>query len=167
MRHCFVIDRYHSLVRTGTVRRQILYHGLFVECSRPASDLWEQSHRATVTLSVLARWQVAYSRIHRIQYWSIKHWMWCQHLQVETVYAQTHSSMNVGGMRPAGCGYVPQSFLSNQSHKPFDSESSKIFSSRVMTWSSQSQVTRTVETLRVIGLQTRFNVDSNEITHFL
>jgi len=39
-----------------------------------------------------------------------------------------------------------ESFLSSQSHRPFESESSKIFSSRarVMTWSSQSRVTRTV-----------------------
>jgi len=34
-------------------------------------------------------------------------------------------------------------------HKPFESDSSKIFSSqsRVMTWSSQSWVTKTVESL--------------------
>jgi len=35
-----------------------------------------------------------------------------------------------------------------------------------MTWSSQSRVTRTVESLRVIGLQARVNVESNEISHF-
>ena len=51
---------------------------------------------------------------------------------------------------------VTKSFLSNQSHKPFKSESSKIFSSRV---------TRTVESLRVIGLLARVSVKSNEIPH--
>jgi len=35
-----------------------------------------------------------------------------------------------------------------------------------MTWSSQSRVTRTVESLRVIGLQARVKVESNEISHF-
>jgi len=37
---------------------------------------------------------------------------------------------------------VPKSFFSSQSHKPFESESSKIFSSRVrvMTWSSRVRV---------------------------
>jgi len=35
-----------------------------------------------------------------------------------------------------------------------------------MTWSSQSRVGRTVESLRVIGLQTRVNVESHEISHF-
>jgi len=45
-----------------------------------------------------------------------------------------------------------------------ESESSKIFSSRVMTWSSR--VTKTVESLRVIGLQARVNVKSHEISHF-
>jgi len=66
--------------------------------------------------------------------------------------------------------HVPESFLSSQNHKPFESESSKIFSSRVrvrvMTWSSQSRVTKTVESLRVIGLQARVNVESDEISHF-
>jgi len=49
-----------------------------------------------------------------------------------------------------------------------ESESSKIFSSRVrvMTWSSQSRVTRTVESLRVIGLQARVNFESHEISRF-
>jgi len=48
-----------------------------------------------------------------------------------------------------------ESFFSSQSQKPFELESSKIFSSRVrvMTWSSQSRVTRIVESHRVIGLQ--------------
>jgi len=50
---------------------------------------------------------------------------------------------------------VPESFLSSQSHESFESESSKNFSSRV-----------TVESLRVIGLQARVNVESNEISHF-
>jgi len=55
---------------------------------------------------------------------------------------------------------VPESFLSSQSHEPFESESSEILScqSRVMTWSSR--VTRMDESLRVIGLQARANVDS-------
>jgi len=35
-----------------------------------------------------------------------------------------------------------------------------------MTWSSQSQVTTTVESLRVIDLQVRVNVESHEISHF-
>ena len=61
---------------------------------------------------------------------------------------------------------VPESFLSSQNHKPFESESSqthlKFFRVRVMTWSSR--VTRTVESLRVIGLQARVNVESHEIS---
>jgi len=44
-------------------------------------------------------------------------------------------------------------------HKPFESESSKIIS-------SQSRVTRTVESLRVIALEARVNVESNEIAYF-
>jgi len=32
--------------------------------------------------------------------------------------------------------------------------------------SSQSRVTKTVESLRVIGLQARVNVESHEISHF-
>jgi len=49
-----------------------------------------------------------------------------------------------------------------------ESESSKIFSSRVkvMTWSSQSRVTRNVESLRIIVLQARVNVESHEISRF-
>jgi len=35
-----------------------------------------------------------------------------------------------------------------------------------MTWSSQIRVTRTVESLRVVGLQARVNVESHEISHF-
>ena len=35
-----------------------------------------------------------------------------------------------------------------------------------MTWSSQSRVTRTVESLRVIGLQAQVNVESHEISCF-
>ena len=63
---------------------------------------------------------------------------------------------------------VSESFLSSQSHKPFESEPSQIFSSpvRVMTWSSQSRVTSTVESLRIIGLQARVNVESHEISRF-
>jgi len=53
----------------------------------------------------------------------------------------------------------------------FESESSKIFLSLVrkshdLVESSQGRVTRTVKSLRVIGLQTRVNVESNEISHF-
>jgi len=61
---------------------------------------------------------------------------------------------------------VFESFLSSQSHKPLESDSSKIFSSRVriMTWSSR--VTRAVESLRIIGLQARVNVKSHEISRF-
>ena len=65
---------------------------------------------------------------------------------------------------------VSESFLSSQSHKPFESESSKIFSSQSQSHdsveSSQSRVTRTVESLRVIGLQVRVNVESHEIARF-
>jgi len=65
---------------------------------------------------------------------------------------------------------VSESFLSSQSHKPFESELSKNFSSRVkvrvIIWSSQSQVTRTVESFRVVGLQARVSVESHEISHF-
>jgi len=52
---------------------------------------------------------------------------------------------------------VPELSLSSQSNKPFESESSKIFSSqtRVMTWSSRVRVTRTDKSLRVVGLQAR------------
>jgi len=53
---------------------------------------------------------------------------------------------------------VSESFLSSQSHKPLESESSqnhlKFFRVRV---------TRTVESLRVIGLQARVNVESPEM----
>jgi len=35
-----------------------------------------------------------------------------------------------------------------------------------MTWSSQSRVEKTVESLRVFGLQARVNVKSHEISHF-
>jgi len=35
-----------------------------------------------------------------------------------------------------------------------------------MTWSSQVRVTRTIKLLRVIGLQARVSVESNEIQHF-
>jgi len=35
-----------------------------------------------------------------------------------------------------------------------------------MTWSSQSGVTKTVESLRFIGLQARVMVESHEISHF-
>jgi len=61
---------------------------------------------------------------------------------------------------------------SSQSHKPFESESSeghlKFFrveskTSHDLLESGQSRVTRIVESLRVIGLQARVNVDSNEI----
>ena len=57
----------------------------------------------------------------------------------------------------AACSDVSESFLSSQSHNPFESESSKLFES------SQRRVTRTVESLRVIGLQARVNVELNEI----
>ena len=36
----------------------------------------------------------------------------------------------------------------------------------MMGWLSKSQITRTVELLRVIGLHTRVNVEANEILHF-
>jgi len=61
---------------------------------------------------------------------------------------------------------VPASFLSSQSHEPFESESSHshLKFCRVMTWSSR--VTRMVESLRVIGLQARVNVESYKISSF-
>ena len=46
------------------------------------------------------------------------------------------------------------------SHNPFESESSKIFSS----W---SRVTKTIESVRVISLQIRANVESNKNKYFL
>ena len=46
---------------------------------------------------------------------------------------------------------------SSQSHPNF-------FRVRVMTWSSR--ITRTVESLRIIGLQARVNVESHEISRF-
>ena len=65
---------------------------------------------------------------------------------------------------------VPESFLSSQSHKPFESESSKIFSSQSQSHDfvnlSLSRVTKPVESLRVIGLQARVSVESHEILHF-
>jgi len=64
------------------------------------------------------------------------------------------------------CSDVPESLSSSQSHKPFESEAFKIFSSpvRVMTW--PNRVTKTVESPRVIDLQARVNVESHEISHF-
>jgi len=47
-----------------------------------------------------------------------------------------------------------------------ESESSVIFRVRVMIWSSQSRVTKIVESLRVIGLQARVNVESHETSRF-
>ena len=46
-------------------------------------------------------------------------------------------------------------------HKPFESESS-----HDLVDSSQIRVTRTVESLRVIALEARVNVESNEIAYF-
>ena len=54
--------------------------------------------------------------------------------------------------------------VSSPSHKPFQSETSKLFSSWVMPW--WSGVSRTVESLRVIGLESRVNVESNKISDF-
>ena len=48
---------------------------------------------------------------------------------------------------------MSESFLSSQSHKPLELESSKIYL-------SQTRVTKTVESLRAIGLQARVNVFS-------
>jgi len=71
-------------------------------------------------------------------------------------------------------GDVPDSFLSSQSHRPFASESSQshlnIFrvkseSSHDLVESNQSRATRTVESLRVIGLQARVNVEPTEISN--
>jgi len=47
--------------------------------------------------------------------------------------------------------------MSSQSHKPFESELSKFC--RVITWSRRVRL----ELLRVIGLQARVNVESNEV----
>ena len=63
---------------------------------------------------------------------------------------------------------MPESFPSSQSHKALESESSqshlkffrvKAGSSHDLVESSQNRVTRTVELLRVIGLQARVNVE--------
>jgi len=68
---------------------------------------------------------------------------------------------------------VTESFLSSQSHKPFESESSQSYlnffrvesiQSHDLVELSQSRVTRTVESLRVIGLQARVNGESHEIS---
>ena len=70
--------------------------------------------------------------------------------------------------------------MSSQSHKPFESEIFIFLSSRVkfpvfrvesesshdLVESSQSRVTRTIESLRVIGVQNRVSVQSHEISHF-
>ena len=70
---------------------------------------------------------------------------------------------------------VPESFLSSQSHKTFESEASqshlKFFrfeseASHDLVESSKGGVTRTVESPRVMGLQARANVKANEIEHF-
>jgi len=61
---------------------------------------------------------------------------------------------------------MPESFLSSQSHEPFESESSEILSSHDLVESSQSRVTRMFESLRVIGLQARVNVESYKISNF-
>ena len=60
-----------------------------------------------------------------------------------------------------GFSDVPESFLSSQSHKPFESESSKFFSSQ-----SHDLVESSHKNCRVIGLQARVNVESHEISHF-
>jgi len=52
------------------------------------------------------------------------------------------------------------------SHQPFESETSKHFSSRVMTGSSQRRVTRTIESLQLISLQAQDTVNTNEISKF-
>jgi len=57
------------------------------------------------------------------------------------------------------CSDGPESFLSSQSHKPFESESSNL-----NFFGVESQ---TVESLRVIDLQARVSVESHEISHFL
>ena len=74
------------------------------------------------------------------------------------------------------CGmqwYVRVIFVESESQVPrvrVESESSKIFSSQSQSHdlveSNQSRVTRTVESLRVIALQARVNVESHEISRF-
>jgi len=65
---------------------------------------------------------------------------------------------------------VSESLLSSLSRKPFESESSKNFSSQSQSHdlvnSNQSRITGTVESLGVIGLQARVNVESHEISRF-
>ena len=74
------------------------------------------------------------------------------------------------------CSGVDESYLSNHesSHKPFESESSQSHlnffrveseSSHDLVESSQSWVTKSVESFRVTSLPTRVNVESNEIKH--
>ena len=66
----------------------------------------------------------------------------------------------------------PESFLSNQSRVRVTSPSSQtqshliFFRVRVLTLSSQSRVTKTVDSLQVIGLQALVNVESHEVSHF-
>ena len=76
----------------------------------------------------------------------------------------------------ASLSYVPESFLSSQSHEPFESESRQSHlkfcrvvsdSSHDLVESGQSRVTRMVESLRVIGLQARVNVESYKFQTFL
>ena len=69
---------------------------------------------------------------------------------------------------PWGCSVVSslvsQSFLSSQSRfRVIQNFLSRV---RAVTWSSQSRVTRIVESLRVIGLQALFNVESHETSRF-
>ena len=63
---------------------------------------------------------------------------------------------------------MPESYLSSQSHKPFESESiqshQKFF--RVESESSHDLVKSSHKNCRVIGLQARVNVESHKIKHF-
>ena len=62
---------------------------------------------------------------------------------------------------------MSESFLSSQSHKPLESESSHLNFFPVESESRLCRVTRTLESLAVIGLQARVNVESHEISRFL
>jgi len=58
---------------------------------------------------------------------------------------------------------VPESFLSSQSHKSFLSESSKVFSSRVMTWSGRVRVESQEQSSHFESLVCKFESMSSQI----
>jgi len=83
-------------------------------------------------------------------------WPQRQHWTLITTLAQCQCCQ-LGGFLASD---VSESFLSSQSHKLLESESSKIFWVESESWRCR------VESLRVIGLQARVNVESHEISRF-